>query len=128
VPAIHIVQEREHIGVIVHSYGFENFSEIWEHPQNAQLKELRKSPFLLAPGDELFIPDRTLLTFTRATAASHDFKVNIDQLQLQLRVLGFDAKPKANTNVTIEVDPPESAGASAQSSQKLDTDGAGRHQ
>jgi hypothetical protein len=126
VTAVHIVQSGEHIGVIANSFGFENFSELWDHPNNAALKELRKSPFLLAPGDELFIPDRTLLVFSRNTAASHDFKINIDRIQLQLRLLGQDAKPLKDAKLKLQVDPPESGAASSQREQKLTTDGAGK--
>jgi N-acetylmuramoyl-L-alanine amidase len=126
VTAVHIVQSGEHIGVIANSFGFENFSELWNHPNNAALKEQRKSPFLLAPGDELFIPDRTLLVFSRSTAASHDFKVNVDRIQLQLRLLGQDSKPLKDAKVKLQVDPAESGAASSQREQTLTTDGAGK--
>lgn len=126
VTAVHIVQSGEHIGVIANGFGFENFSELWDHPNNAALKERRKSPFLLAPGDELFIPDRTLLVFSRSTAASHDFKINIDRIQLQLRLLGQDSKPLKDAPVKLQVEPPETGAASSQGEQKLVTDGAGK--
>jgi hypothetical protein len=124
-PATHIVKEGEHLGRIARDFGFENFSMLWDHPENAALKQQRKDPMLLAPGDEVFIPDRVQLIFKRATAASHDFKVNIDTLTLNLRLVEFDGKPLANAPVVVRVEAPETDGASSQDEQTLTTDGDG---
>jgi hypothetical protein len=124
VTAVHIVRAGEHIGSIAHQYGFENFSPLWDHPQNAKLKAARKDPFLLAPGDELFIPDRVQLVFDRVTQASHDIKVHVDKLTLKLRVLGVDGKPKKNTKVTLRVEPPKTGGR-REPEQTVTTDGDG---
>lgn len=124
--AVHIVKPGEHIAAIATRFGFENFTQLWEHPNNAELKQRRKSPFLLAVGDELFIPDRVRLEFTRATAASHDFRAHIDRLDLKLRLLGFDAKPQAETDIVVEVERPESGAASSARRQELKTDASGR--
>lgn len=124
-PATHIVKNGEHLGSIARDFGFENFSVLWEHPDNATLKQLRKDPMLLAPGDEVFIPDRVQLIFKRATAASHDFKVTIDTLTLTLKLVAFDGKPLANSKVKVRVEAPETGGASSQDEQELTTDGDG---
>ena len=128
VTAVHIVKPGEHIGVIAARYGFENFSEIWNHPDNAELREKREQPFILQAGDLLHIPDPVRLRFSRATAASHDFSVNIDRIQLQLRVLDLEAKPRANVEVTIEAEQPETGKASSSKSQQRTTDGDGKLQ
>ena len=33
---------------------------IWNHPENENLKELRKDPSVLLPGDSVYIPDKRL--------------------------------------------------------------------
>ncbi len=124
--AIHVVKAGEHIGAIALKYGYENFSVLWEHPENADLKSLRKTPFLLAPGDELFIPDHVRLVFNRATDASHDIHVKVDKMALHLRLLGRDSKPRKETPVTLRVDPPQTSAASLQSEQSLKTNGEGK--
>lgn len=124
-PATHIVKSGEHLGRIARDFGFENFSILWDHPDNAALKQLRKDPMLLAPGDEVFIPDRVQLIFKRATAASHDFKVTVDTLTLTLKLVAFDGKPLANSKVKVRVEAPETGGASSQDEQELTTDGDG---
>jgi hypothetical protein len=125
-PAKHIVRAGEHLGAIAHKYGFENFSMLWELPENAALKALREDPSLLAAGDELFIPDRVRLIFNRATDASHDVHVRVDTLKLNLRVLGIDGEPHKNAPVVLRVEPPRTGGASLQTERTLTTDGEGK--
>lgn len=124
-PATHIVKKGEHLGSIARDFGYENFSILWDHPDNASLKQLRKDPMQLAPGDQVFIPDRVQLIFKRVTAASHDFKVNIDTLSLNLRLVEFDGKPLADKRVLVRVEAPETGAASSQDQQELTTDGDG---
>lgn len=125
-PLTHVVRPGEHMGTIAKKYGFENFSTLWDLPENAELKQLREDPSLLAPGDELFIPDRVRLVFNRMTDASHDVKVKLDRLQLNLRVLDIDGEPYANGTVTIRVEPPKKPGASFQTEKTLTTDAEGK--
>lgn len=123
--AIHVVEPGEHLGTIARKFGFANFSLLWEHPENANLKALRKQPTQLAPGDEVFIPDHVQLVFERMTDASHDFKVQIDKLALRLKLLGLDGKPLANTRVIARIEAPEADSASTTLESELSTDGAG---
>jgi hypothetical protein len=127
VPVTHIVQQGEHISAIAARYGFENVSGILDHPSNAELKAKRAPSFVLAAGDQVFIPDRVMLVFSRTTASSHDFKVVVDTLQLRLRFLDLAFKPRKNESVQITVDPPDqSAAASLMATQDLQTDGDGK--
>jgi len=113
------------LGTIARKFGFENFSVLWDHPNNAALKARRKEPTLLAPGDEVFIPDRVRLVFSRLTDASHDFKVQLDTLKLNLRLLELDGEPRKNARVVVRVEVPETAAATSSSEQELSTDGDG---
>lgn len=123
--ATHIVKPGEHLGSIARKFGYENFSVLWEHPGNAAIKKLRKDPMQLAPGDEVFIPDRVELTFNRDTAATHDFKVQVDTLKLKLRFVDLEGEPLKNAPALVKVRAPVTSGASTQDEQKLTTDGDG---
>jgi hypothetical protein len=125
VTATHIVEAGEHLGTIARKFGFENFSVLWEHPGNAAIKQLRKDPMQLAPGDEVFIPDRVELTFNRDTAATHDFKVQVDSLKLKLRFVDLEGKPRANVPAIVKVKAPVTGAASSSDEQELTTDGDG---
>ena len=53
---IHVVREGEWLETIAHEYGFSSGEEIYSHPLNASLRELRKDPQVVQPGDEVWIP------------------------------------------------------------------------
>lgn len=38
-------------------HGFRNAATLWDHAENAELRALRASPEVLAPGDRVFVPD-----------------------------------------------------------------------
>jgi hypothetical protein len=63
--------------------------------------------------------------FSRVTASSHDFVVQITQLSLGVRLLDRKMKPKADQAVVLTVPPPEE-GEARSSQQELVTDGDGK--
>ena len=48
----------DYLTKIAKEHGFSDYRIIWDHAQNKQLKELRKNPNVIYPGDKLFIPTR----------------------------------------------------------------------
>lgn len=123
--ATHIVQAGEHLGSIAYGYGFANFSVLWDHPNNASLKAQRKDPLQLAPGDQVFIPDRVQPVYERLTDASHDFQVKIDTMTLSLRFLDHLGEPLKNEPVVVHVEAPDT-GSASQGDQQLQTDADGK--
>lgn len=59
-PKIHEVKERECINSIAEEYGL--FPDtVWEHDDNAELRELRGDPNVLQAGDKVVIPDKEIV-------------------------------------------------------------------
>ncbi|MCS6862369.1 MAG: LysM peptidoglycan-binding domain-containing protein, partial [Abditibacteriales bacterium] len=52
----HTVQPGECLATIAARYNFTNYRTIYEHPRNAQLRQNRKNPNMLVPGDRVFVP------------------------------------------------------------------------
>ena len=69
----HTVQQGEWIGSIAKTYGFYDWHRIHDHPQNADLKQLRPDPHLLYPDDQVFVPDIEPDPFAGATDQTHNF-------------------------------------------------------
>ncbi len=93
----HTIGQGECIDSIAMRHGF--FPEtLWNHGANAKLKELRKDPNVLYPGDKLFIPDLRIREVEKATEQRHRFRRKGVPAKLHLRFL----KPK-------EPPPPEDA-------------------
>src|SRR4051794_29578662 len=56
-PIRHIVEQGDTIVALAERHGL--FARtLWEHPQNAALRDLRARMDVLLPGDEVYIPDR----------------------------------------------------------------------
>ncbi|MBK8258708.1 MAG: hypothetical protein IPK82_39380 [Polyangiaceae bacterium] len=51
-------------------YGFADWKVIWNHPDNAELKQRRPKPGVLFEGDVVTIPDKTLKEEDRETGKS----------------------------------------------------------
>jgi N-acetylmuramoyl-L-alanine amidase len=89
---------------------------LWNHPENAPLRQLRKDPNVLYPGDEIFIPERTVRLEQCATDKKHTFELKDTGAKIKLRLLDAD-QPRANQPYRLEID-----GATVASGQ---TDGDG---
>ena len=103
--------------MIAAEYGFSDYTIIWEHPNNAQLKEQRKNPNVLLPGDNLFIPDKEQKQESGATSKRHTFKVKQEKLNLRLVIEDIYEKPIANAQCVLFID---------EQSFQITTDGQGK--
>ena len=99
---LHYVKEREHLSGIAAQYGFATQGPIWNAPENAALREKRADPNLLAPGDEVFIPDIKPATFRRPTALSHRFEVARPRLQVRARFMDAAGHPFASRVLVVQ--------------------------
>jgi len=83
----HIVEEGEHLAGIAAQHGFSSFLTLWNHPDNADLKKLRKNPNVLFAGDRVFIPNRETREEDRPTDKKHSFVAASGELKLRVKVL-----------------------------------------
>jgi Putative peptidoglycan binding domain/LysM domain len=54
----YVVQPGDTLTRIAAKFGFHEFRDVYDHPDNLDFRELRPDPNLLFPGDEVFIPPR----------------------------------------------------------------------
>jgi hypothetical protein len=99
----HTVREGDCISSIAFKYGFHP-NTLWEHPENAGLREKRKEATVLLEGDVVFIPDLTIKQVTKPTEAKHVFKRKAIPDMLQIRFLDEDNKPRAGRIYNIIID------------------------
>jgi len=100
----HTVKQGEHVTRIATQYGFLDYRPIWDHPQNANLVKLRKSPNILFPGDSLFIPDKQAKTEKVPTGKAHKFRLTAPKLKLRIVVKDIDDNPVANVDCELELE------------------------
>jgi hypothetical protein len=99
------VEQGEHLSGIAAAEGFASFRTIFDHPNNAPLKNtLKRDPHVLFPGDEVFIPDREDRNEERATDSSHRFVVEIRPLFLICKLLDAGREPIRSAPCKVQVD------------------------
>jgi hypothetical protein len=98
----HVIQQGESAESVAVACGHATAS-LWDAPENTSLKQRRKSPHLLHPGDRLFVPAVEAKTFTVKTGQKAAFSVQRppSRLKLQLRIEG---KARANEPYVLEID------------------------
>ena len=116
------VQQGDHLSGIAEQFGFQKLETIWNHANNAQLKQLRKNPHILFPGDIVFIPDKTDKTAPAPTTKLSTFQIDISKLKLNLKLMDVNDDPIASKPVTLTVEgavvpPPATDGGGETSSQ-----------
>ena len=100
----HIVEQGEHLSQIAKQYGFPDYKIVWDHPENADLKKLRKNPNVLFPGDEVFIPDKEEKEESGSTDKRHTFTVDKEKLKLVLVLEDLFEKPIAGAQCALLVE------------------------
>ena len=96
------VRQGDSLTSIAFDFGF-HWETLWNHPNNAALKNSRKDPHVIYPGDTLYIPDKDPRIEERPTDAKHQFVRKATPDRLLLRLLK-DFEPRANVPYTLVVD------------------------
>ncbi|MCB9845169.1 MAG: peptidoglycan-binding protein [Phycisphaeraceae bacterium] len=99
-----IVRQGEHVPGLAREAGLAGPESVWDHPENKALKDLRKDPCILAPGDSVMVPDKILGEVSRAVDARHRFRLHLPVLTLGLEFQRWDAQPIDAGKATATVD------------------------
>jgi hypothetical protein len=93
------IRQGDCVNSIALAHGFDP-DTLWNHPGNADLKELRRSPNALLPGDQLEVPPIELREDGVATGSVGRFKLTVPPLKLRLRLTSHG---KARGNLAYEL-------------------------
>ncbi len=97
----HTVGDGECLSSIAAKYGL-SWDAIWNDSANSALKEKRKDPNTLVPGDVLSLPDRVEKVVSCETAKVHRFKLSAEEVLLRLQLFE-DEKPLADMDFELKV-------------------------
>ncbi|TVQ62671.1 MAG: peptidoglycan-binding protein [Phycisphaerales bacterium] len=79
------------------------WSTLWDHPDNAALKDKRKNPNVLAPGDEVVIPELRKKTKPAAAEQKHRFRRLGVPAIISIKLMD-GGEPRANLDYVFEVE------------------------
>jgi len=97
------VNQGDCISSIADQTGF-FWETIWNHANNAQLKQLRQNPNALLPGDSVFIPDKREKVETGGTTKCHTFRLLGVPVRFNLRLLDEQGNPRSGIPYTLVID------------------------
>jgi len=96
----HTVKQGEDIASIAAKFGWLP-QALWEHAENSELRQKRKDPNVLFPGDVVAIPDRRKKEVVGATEQRHRFRKKISA-RVKLRFMDGDA-PMSGMKYVLDV-------------------------
>ncbi|MFO0607883.1 MAG: peptidoglycan-binding domain-containing protein [Polyangiales bacterium] len=111
----HTVGQGESVESVAYRAGH-RWQTVWEHPSNTPLRELRRSPHVLLPGDRVFVPPLERKAVDADTTRRHRFRCENVPSRLRLR-FSIGGAARANAPYVLTVDGVRSEGS---------TDGDGR--
>lgn len=77
---------------------------LWDDSNNADLRNKRKEPNLLFPGDVVFIPEKRIKEESGQTEQRHRFMLKGVPSKLQMQLLDEEDEPRSNMEYIIEID------------------------
>ena len=101
-PTYYEVEEGDGIEKIAYENGLA-WETVWHHPENTQLRDLRKRPNILMPGDIVYVPDRERGQVSRPTDQTHKFVRKGVPASMNLRLMR-NGKPRRNLPYVLNVD------------------------
>lgn len=105
------IQKGDCVESVARKFGFGDFRIIYDHPNNAALKQKRPKPNLLVAGDELFIPDIELKDESGATEMRHSFELVTKKVKLRLVLKDDKDQPFADKQYELKVGNKEYTGS-----------------
>ncbi len=95
------IRKGDCVTSIAHARGFDP-KILWDHPDNADLKEQRHTPQALAPGDLLAVPDLEESEEPVSTGSVGRFKLSVGPVHLRLR-LTLLGEPRAEETYELSI-------------------------
>lgn len=99
----HTVAEGETLVTIAHANGFRDWAPIWNAAENADLRELRKNPMTLVPGDVVQIPEKEVLSARCETNKKHRFTVKALVAHFKFNLMDSEGRAVVGARYELKV-------------------------
>lgn len=99
------VRPGESLLELAYSGGFDSWKTVWNHEANAELRQLRKDPQVLLPGDELAVPQRNVVPKEACPVDKvHRFRLVRPRAWVNLRMVDGDGEPLSNKRFELRLE------------------------
>ena len=104
-PRDHVIAPGDHVVRLAYVHGHATVDAVWQHPSNAELRQLRPDPAVLAEGDRVHVPDAPPRVFEgMQTRREHTLVVDLPLPTLRLVLLRPGGIPFAAHPCSIDFD------------------------
>jgi len=79
------------------------WQSLWDHPENRELRQSRRDPGILLPGDRVFLPPLAVKTLELESGKRHRIVVDGQLVSLRLRMCDPDGEPIASAGYELRV-------------------------
>jgi Putative peptidoglycan binding domain len=97
----YVVRQGDYLTRIAMRHHFDA-NEVWQDPQNDELRRRRPNPEVLAAGDILYIPETEPTRNSLTIGGSNNFSVRLPTVKLELNVTGSDGQALANKRYWVD--------------------------
>lgn len=97
---IHRVRKGEHLQFIARKYGLP-WKKIWNHQENKALRDVRKTPDILLPGDKIYIPDKESKAESLPAKQKQQFRFKQAKVKLRLRLTDDFGEPLSGLSYAL---------------------------
>lgn len=99
----HTVEQGECLSSIAHNNGFSDWRIIYNHPQNADFRELRPNPNVIYPGDQLYVPDPEPKNESGGTEQDHIYQLTGEPTLLRIVLDDETGQPFSNHKYELTI-------------------------
>ncbi len=102
----YVVKDGDDMASIAAEHGFLR-DTLWNLPENADLKKARKDPYILLPGDKVYIPKLREGDFSGPVDTQHNFVLKGNPEKLKVKLTDDDDKPRSGVPWVLLIDKTE---------------------
>ena len=99
----HIVSQGEDLVSIAQKYQIADWESLYNHTANKRLQRTRPNPFLLYPGDVVYIPESEPIMGKHSTDAVHKMTVTVPKVKIKLKFVEAGEFPLGGKSYELEV-------------------------
>jgi N-acetylmuramoyl-L-alanine amidase len=100
----HTVEEGECLSSLAYQYKLAGWSEIYDDPNNADLRAQRPNANVLYPGDQVYIPDPKQREDDATTDQRHIFVVTYPPTYINIRLQNLAQEPITNARYELKLE------------------------
>ncbi len=102
-PTTHTVAQGETLTRIARQYNYSSWEALYNHPDNAEFRNLRKNPHVIATGDTIVIPDIDPKKMGASTTKTHIFCLRREKEVYRVKVANKKGKAWIGKRVVVQI-------------------------